>query len=248
MKKRVAVLTGILFFTVVSCMVITVNIYFPEKEVKEAFKALEKELMTPEGEKQKPDPDVKPESSINPAPFSGVFDPAERILLKTLLVESSLRHPHSTLRSIRERCWIRFEWVTSAYAQEPGLSDKIAEIVKKMPDVVNAYKEMGARIADIDKMRDSGAVGEGNSGMLVVRDEKLLTPDQKKLVASENENRRTVINGMAKAIIRINRVPENEQNLNQVMPQAVGQFAAIRRESAKKGWWIQSSDGNWSRK
>jgi uncharacterized protein YdbL (DUF1318 family) len=206
MKKRVMVLVGTLFFTVVSCMVITVNIYFPEKEVKEAFKALEKELMTPEGEKQEPKPDAKPESSI------------------------------------------KFELVTSAYAQEPGLSDKIAEIVKKMPDVVNAYKEMGARVADIDKLRDNGAVGEGNSGMLVVRDEKLLTPDQKKLVATENGNRKTVINGMAKAIIRINRVPENEQNLNQVMPQAVEQFAAVRQETAKKGWWIQSSDGNWSRK
>ena len=206
MKKRVMVFVGILFFTVVSCMVITVNIYFPEKEVKEAFKALEKELMTPEGEIPKSKPDVKPESSI------------------------------------------KFEWVTSAYAQEPGLSDKIAEIVKKMPDVVNAYKEMGARIADIDKLRDNGAVGEGNNGMLIVRDEKLLTPDQKKLVAAENGNRKTVINGMAKAIIRINRVPENEQNFNQVMPQAVEQFAAIRRESAKKGWWIQASDGNWIRK
>lgn len=206
MKKRVMVLVGTLFFTVVSCMVITVNIYFPEKEVKEAFKALEKELMTPEAEKPKPKQEGKPESSI------------------------------------------KFELVTSAYAQEPGLSDKIAEIVKKMPDVVNAYKEMGARVADIDKLRDNGAVGEGNSGMLVVRDEKLLTPDQKKLVATENGNRKTVINGMAKAIIRINRVPENEQNLNQVMPQAVEQFASIRRESAKKGWWIQSLDGNWSRK
>ena len=206
MKKRVMVLVGTLFFTVVSCMVITVNIYFPEKEVKEAFKALEKELMNPEAEKPKPKQEGKPESSI------------------------------------------KFELVTSAYAQEPGLSDKIAEIVKKMPDVVNAYKEMGARVADIDKLRDNGAIGEGNSGMLVVRDEKLLTPDQKKLVATENGNRKTVINGMAKAIIRINRVPENEQNLNQVMPQAVEQFASIRRESAKKGWWIQSLDGNWSRK
>jgi uncharacterized protein YdbL (DUF1318 family) len=206
MKKRMVVLTGILFFAMVSCMVITVNIYFPEKEVKEAFKALEKELMTPEGENPKPSPDVKPGSSI------------------------------------------KFEWVASAYAQEPGLSDKIADMVKKMPDVVNAYKEMGARITDIDKLRDSGGVGEGNSGMLVVRDEKLLTPDHKKLVAAENENRRTVINGMAKAIIRINRVPENDQNLKQVMPQAVEQFASIRRESAKKGWWIQSPDGNWSRK
>jgi len=206
MRKRVMVLVGILFFTVVSCMVITVNIYFPEKEVKEAFKALEKELMTPEGEKPKPKPDVKPESSI------------------------------------------KFELVTSAYAQEPGLSDKIAEIVKKMPDVVNAYKEMGARIGDIERLRDSGAVGEGNNGMLIARDEKLLTPNQKNVVAAENGNRRTVINGMAKAIIRINRVPENEQNLKQVMPQAVEQFASIRREAAKKGWWIQSSDGNWIRK
>ncbi len=206
MKKRVTILATTLFFTLISCMVITVNIYFPEKEVKEAFKALEKELMTPEGEKPKSDPDVKPGSSI------------------------------------------RFEWVTSAYAQEPGLSDKIAEMVKRMPDVVNAYKEMGARITDIDKLRDSGGVGEGNGGMLLVRDEKLLNPDQKKWVAAENENRKTVINGMAKAIIRINRAPENEQNLKQVMPQAVEQFSSIRRDSAKKGWWIQSPDGNWSRK
>ncbi len=206
MKKRVTILTGILFFALISCMVITVNIYFPEKEVKEAFKALEKELMTPEGEKPKSQPDVKPGSSM------------------------------------------KFEWVTPAYAQEPELSDKIADMVKKMPDVVNAYKEMGARIADIDKLRDSGSVGEGNSGMLSGRDEKLLNPDQKRLIAAENENRRIVINGMAKAIIRINRAPENEQNLKQVMPQAVEQFASIRRDSAKKGWWIQSPDGNWSRK
>ena len=206
MKKKVLVVVTILFLIMLSCMVITVNIYFPEKDVKEAYKALEKELMTPEGGNPKGKPGEKPESSI------------------------------------------KFELVTSAHAQEAGLSDKIAEIVKKMPDVVNAYKEMGARLIDIDGMRGSGAVGEGNDGMLVVRDEKLLTPDQKKLIAMENANRKTVVSGMAKAIIRINRVPENEQNLKQVIPQAVEQFAAIRRDSAKKGWWIQSPDGNWSRK
>ena len=206
MKKRVAVLTGMLFFAVVSCMVITVNIYFPEKEAEEAFKILEKELMTPEGEKQEPKPDAKPESSI------------------------------------------KFELVTSAYAQEPRLSEKIAEMMKKMPDVVNAYKEMGGRIADIHKLADNGAVGIGNNGMLIFREEELLTPDQKKLVAAENESRKTISNGMAKAIIRINRAPENEQNLKQVMPQAMKLFAAIRQEKAKKGWWIQSADGNWTRK
>lgn len=206
MKKKVMVGAGILFFIMVSCMVITVNIYFPEKDVKEAFKVLEKELMTPEGKQPEGKPDARPQSSI------------------------------------------RFELVNSAYAQEAGLSDRIAEIVKKMPDVVNAYKEMGARIAEIDRLRDNGAVGEGNNGMLVVREEKLLTPDAKRLIAMENENRRTVINGMTRAIIRINRVPENEQNLRQVMPQATEQFAAIRQDSAKKGWWIQLKDGNWTRR
>jgi uncharacterized protein YdbL (DUF1318 family) len=206
MKKKVLVVTAMLFLAMVSCMMITVNIYFPEKDVKDAYKALEKELMTPEEGKPTGKPEEKPESSI------------------------------------------KFEIVPSAYAQEPGLSDKIAEIVRKMPDVVNAYKEMGARIGDVDKMRENGAVGEGKDGMLAVRDEKLLTSDQKKIIAMQNANRRTVISGMARAIIRINRVPENEQNLKQVMPQAVEQFAAHRRDSAKKGWWIQSPDGNWTRK
>jgi hypothetical protein len=84
--------------------------------------------------------------------------------------------------------------------------------------------------------------------LLAVREEKLLTPEDRKLLAAENENRRTVMNGMARAIIRINRVPENEQNLNQVKPQAVEQFAAIRYSSAKKGWWVQDAYGNWARK
>ena len=142
---------------------------------------------------------------------------------------------------------IRFEIVPSVYAQESELADKIAESVKKMPDVVNAYREMGARIADIDRLRDSGMVGEGKDGLLAVREGKL-SPADKKLVDQENENRRTVMKGMTKAIIRINRVPDNEANMKQVMPQAVEQFAAIRRDAAKKGWWIQDASGNWLKK
>jgi len=210
MKKKVRVGAGIFFFMMVSCAIITVNVYFPEKDVKEAYKALEKELMTPGKAEEEKQPTSKPDG--------------------------------------KDKSSIRFKLVASAYAQETGLAEKITQIIKNMPDVVNAYRQIGARIADIDKLRDSGAVGEGNNGMLIVRDEKLMTPESKKLVAAANENRRTIINGMTKAIIRINRVPENEQNLRQVTPQAVEQFAAIRRDSAKKGWWIQDPYGNWTRK
>ena len=201
-------LAEILIVMLVSCAVITVNVYFPEKDVKEAYETLEKELTTPGKPEQEPKnkPDLKDESSI------------------------------------------RFEVVPSAYAQESGLADKIAQMMRKMPDVVNAYREIGARLPQIDKLRDSGVVGEGNNGMLVVRDEKLLTPESRTLISTHNENRKTVINGMARAIIRVNRLPENEQNLRQVLPQAVEQFAAVRRDSAKKGWWTQDPYGNWTRK
>ena len=201
MKRRIQFLTAAIFFMIASCAVITVNIYFPEKAVQEAYKDLEKQLM--DSGKQKPE--SKPESLI------------------------------------------RFELVKSAYAQDAGLAEQIADVVKKMPDVVAAYKEMGSRISDIDRLRDSGAVGEGNKGLLVVR-EGPLSPSDKKLVDMENSNRLTVMKGMARAIIRINRVPETEANMNQVMPQAVAQFAAIRRDSAKKGWWIQDPNGNWTKK
>ncbi|MDH5202348.1 MAG: YdbL family protein [Nitrospirota bacterium] len=205
MKRKMEFIVGALFFVIASCAVITVNIYFPEKDVKEAYKNLEKELMDTDKKIEDKKPEGKSESSI------------------------------------------RFEIITSAYAQEKGLADKISETVKKMPDVVNAYKEMGARIADIDRLRDTGAVGEGKDGLLATR-EKTLPPADKKLIDMENENRKTVMKGMAKAIIRINRLPEKEENLNQVMPQAIEQFAAIRRDAAKKGWWIQDPSGNWTKK
>lgn len=204
MKKRTRFLAAAALFVVASCAVITVNIYFPEKDVKEAYKNLEKELMSPDAK-----PDLKPADK-----------------------------PQGS---------IRFELISSAYAQEPGLADKISDIVKKMPDVVNAYKEMGARITDTDRLRDSGAVGEGKNGLLVER-EKGLSPADRKVMDMENENRKTVIKGMSKAIIRTNRVPENEENLKQVLPQATEQFASIRRDSAKKGWWIQDTNGNWAKK
>jgi uncharacterized protein YdbL (DUF1318 family) len=204
MKRKFSFISIALFF-IVSCAVITVNIYFPEKDVKEAYKLLEQELMGTDEKTDENKPESKPESSIN------------------------------------------FELIPSAYAQESELADKISETVKKMPEVVNAYKEMGDRLGDIDRVRDSGVVGEGNKGLLVIR-EGTLTPADKKLVDMENENRKTVMKGMAKAIIRINRVKENEANINQVMPQAVEQFASIRRDSAKKGWWIQDPNGNWVKK
>ncbi len=53
---------------------------------------------------------------------------------------------------------------------------------------------------------------------------------------------------MARAIVRINKLPENEANISQVLKQAADQFSALRREGAKAGWWIQRPDGVWVKK
>ena len=57
MRRCVTGVIGVLLFAFAACAVITVNIYFPEKDVKEAYKVLEKELM---GTDKKPD-EIKPE-------------------------------------------------------------------------------------------------------------------------------------------------------------------------------------------
>jgi len=209
MNRKSVLMFGVVFF-LVSCAIITVNIYFPEKDVKEAYKALEKELMTPG--------------------------------------DSGPEKPQEGKTESRSENRMNLQLVSVAFAQESGLAENIAQIIKRMPDVVNAYKEMGARIGEIDRLRDTGAAGEGKEGLLVARDDKLLKPADRQLMAKENENRTTVITGMAKAIVRTNRLPENDQNLRQVMPQAAETFAALRRDNAKKGWWIQDPSGNWVRK
>src|SRR3990172_5760651 len=109
MKRRNKFATLACLLILAACAVITVNIYFPEKDVKEAYKALEKELMTPEGTKpaQKPE-GTKPQGTPQGSEPQG--NPEEK--------------PQS---------FLKFELGTIAYAQEPGLSDQIAEIVKKMP-------------------------------------------------------------------------------------------------------------------
>jgi hypothetical protein len=205
MKSRMKSLTVIFFFIIASCAVITVNIYFPEKDIKEAYKNLEKELMDTGKNPDEKKPESRPQSSI------------------------------------------LFELIPSAYAQESELAGKISEIVKKMPDVVMAYKRMGERLPDIDRLRDSGLAGEGNKGLLVVREGKL-SPADMKLFDMENADRQTVMKGMARAMIRINRDRESAENINKRLPEATEYFAAVRRDNAKKGWWIQDPDGNWSMK
>ena len=65
---------------------------------------------------------------------------------------------HSALSSLQgtpQTFWpndLHFEWAPSAYAQVSELADQIADIVKKMPDVVSAYRQMGQRLPQTERL------------------------------------------------------------------------------------------------
>jgi len=194
-----------------ACAIITVNIYFPEKDVEQAYKNLEEELLKgpPPGKKEE-----KPQSLLNDS---------IRGLLNGIYTIAELFSPEE------------------AYAQDT--SAEIARLIKGMPDVMDAYGRMRERLSVINQLRDRGVVGEGNRGYLVPRGG--LSPDEQRAVNAENGDREIVVKGMARAILKINGLPETSSNLQQVIPQAEKEYAKVKRNASQKGWWVQEADGQW---
>ncbi|HEY6872251.1 MAG TPA: DUF1318 domain-containing protein [Geobacteraceae bacterium] len=206
-----------------SCAIITVNVYFPEKDVKQAYKSLDEMLLkqgnegtTPPAEGQpagtdekKKEEEVKPQSRL----FDGGFN-------LSLIAEAS--------------------------AQEP-VADQLAVELASMPEVLKAYGELKARLPQLNTLRDSGAVGENKQGLLTILDKGKLGGNEP-LVKAVNDNRKIVITGMAKAILKINKQPATDKGIKQVLGKAAATYADIRHENAQPGWWIELANGKWVQK
>lgn len=222
MKRPVSaafrVLAILAVFSLYACFSITVNVYFPAKDVKSAFKSLEEELMKGEPADGGPggaaEPGTEPEEPPAPGPRGSLFD---------------LVGPKT------------------AYAQGMGeLSSELAEMLRDDPEVVKAYREMGARLGYIDRLRDSGMAGEASNGMLDAREK--LGKKEALALEQENRNRSAIIWAMARAIVEINKQPVNDDTIRQVLDRAASQFASVRRDAARPGWWVQNPDGKWVKK
>lgn len=212
MHLRVGVLTA-LSLILLSCAVITVNIYFPEKEVKSAFKSLEEELLKGQPSEQQQTP-----SEERPKPEGGIGPPPIMVAGRALV------------------------FAQDAWAQQFD-ARRIAEEIKTYPEVVQAFQRRGGRLGEVNRLKDRGLVGEGRDGRLVARGQ--LNSQETATVSAENRDRESIIQGMARAILKINKMPTDAANIAQVTPQAAEQFATLRREEAKPGWWIQRPDGAW---
>lgn len=205
-----------------ACAIITVNVYFPEKDVKQAYKSLDEMLLKQGGE------GTPPAEGTQPPPV----EKKEEV------------KPQSLLQKKR----ISFSLVSVAFAENNVAFDLAVEL-SSMPDVLKAYDEMKARLPQLNALRESGAVGENKGGLISVRDKAKLGGHEA-LVKAENDNRKTVITGMAKAILKLNlkREPGAKINFKQFMGKAAAIYADTKREAAKPGWWIETPDGSWLRK
>jgi hypothetical protein len=220
-RELLAMCTVSALLSFAACANITVNIYFPEKDVKSAYKSLEEELLQPTPHKDQDG------SSTPPSP-------------------SGLQQGRQWLPAVI-RAW-RITLVTEALAQD-DLSRRITEEIKGYPEVVAAYKGIGQRLARLSQLRDQGLVGEANDGKTVMRGTPSQVGDaEASLLREENSDREVVINGMAKAILKLTQQQGTPANLARVKTQASETFASIRREAANPGWWVQLPNGTWTRK
>jgi uncharacterized protein len=205
-------------FFLAACAVITVNVYFPEKAAKEAYKSLD-EMLLKNGEKPPAGENANPPATAEPQekPQSSIF-----------------------------RELPSFSLVTNAYADNEA--DALAIELSSMPEVLKAYDEMSKRLPRLNALFSSGGVGLTNQGLVKVRDKTKLGPQDESLVSAENQSRKTVVMSMAKAILKINKQKESKAALDQVLGKAASTYADTKADAAQPGWWIELQNGKWVQK
>ncbi|MCP5238308.1 MAG: YdbL family protein [Zoogloeaceae bacterium] len=109
------------------------------------------------------------------------------------------------------------------------------------PAIVAIQSAMQARHANLAPLYDSGAIGLTRDGKVALRDASSVPLPQRGalngLLASENADRTSLYREIARA----NGHPEWEA-------QVQATFAQRWVDKARKGWWVQGPNGDWSRK
>jgi len=201
-------------FYLVSCATITVNVYFPAEEVRDAYSSLEEEFLEQDGE-DAANSEQTPESQTvqpTPKPQSRNVYPDEPAVSETKVVVIK-----------RE---ISLDFSNYAWAQG-NISEQIAQKIRAMPEVINAYESRAKRKNIINSLLSQKKVVEGSQGLLVKKGS--LTASETKAFNAENADRKTIIQGMARAIVEINNLDPTPENINKVLPEAARQFASVRR-------------------
>ncbi len=209
---------AVICFYLTACATITVNVYFPAEEVREAYTSLEEEFLTePQETEESTDPTPTTNEDNKTEPQGKVIYPDEPVLTS------------ETKRIVLKR-EVTLDFSEYAWAQG-NIAGQISNKIRKMPQVIDAYKRRSQRQTTINQMLSGGLVAEGPKGLLVQKTG--LSPEQTKAFNDENKDRQVIIRGMARAIVEINQIEPTPENINKVLPEAAKQFAAVRRSESR---------------
>ncbi len=174
---------------------VTVNVYFPAKEVEKQAGDIVDDIR-----KKEPSPQTSPSG---PQSSSGLF----------------------------------YAWVIhsgTAYAQRE------AEVTS--PAIQALKNQIRDRFPRLVPFFQKGAIGEGRTGFLEIRDTGRLSAAEKNdlngLVDAENRDRRALYQEVAKSL---NITSDQIGKVQRI-------FADKWQKSSDRGWWIQKEDGGWVQK
>ena len=201
-----------------ACAIITVNVYFPEKDVKSAYKSLEDELLQPTPKKEDAAPSPKPSSRLEQRTLLAVAAHWRIALVPDAFAEDDLA------QRIAEEIK-NYPEVIAAYK---GLSQRLARL--------NQLRDQGL----VGEGKDGKVVLRAKPPQV--------GDAESKLIEEENKGREVIMTGMAKAILKLSKQEPTSSNLANAKTQASETFASLRRDKAQSGWWIQLPDGTWKRK
>ncbi|WP_242108586.1 DUF1318 domain-containing protein [Luteimonas aquatica] len=197
---------------------VTINVYFPAAEAKEAAKEFVDKVIGTDAAPSQPAPATKPDggnggmASMDIPARPGADSPKLRFDPLMLI------------------------GIAPAYAQDQP------NINIKTPAIQAIQSRMAGRFdASLRKQFDAGALGFANNGEVTVRDaSKIALSDRvgvNQAVADQNRDAKAVYREIAVA----NNHPEWEAQIR-------GVFSRQWAESAKGGWWYQDAGGAWKQK
>ena len=196
---------------------VTVNVYFPAEAIEKAADRFVKDIYQQQQEKPAND------SQSAPKPEAAKPKPSSELELP---VPAALAHPLAEA--------VLDLLVPNVYAAQPNIE-------VSSPAINQLKSAMQARYSQLVPFYNSGAVGLGANGLIVLRDPKAVSLKDRntvsQLVAAENRDR----NALYDEIARVNGHPEWAQEIRSI-------FDKRWVANAPAGWWFQNADGNWVRK
>ena len=129
------------------------------------------------------------------------------------------------------------------YIDPQGKLKQTKKLPKGKKDVIRALQRVSFNKDDLNRYKFSGAIGENNEGGITLLVPEKIKPKDREfvenLIAEENTDR----------VIIMNRVIETNETLTKNdLPKVYAMFAALNRDKAVNGEWIQLENGEWIQK